>query len=84
MKKVMFLLAFVSFGIFANASNEKIAKINFPVKKVLVVKLKKSQVARWMWYYSCGGKMFTGCCYDTTAQATAAGNASIASNSACN
>lgn len=93
----MLVLAFAGFGLFANASNLPVKRTLEKVKpliamsssqamKSVVVEVKvnkKCGVAQWMWYYYCGGKKFTGCCYDTTAAATSAGNASIASNSAC-
>lgn len=83
MKKIMFLLAFVSFGIFANASNGKVEKINSPVKKALVVKVNKKQVkAEWAYSFSCGGKSYAGCCWSTSADAYAAGVAAY--NALCN
>ena len=68
MKKLMFLLAFAGIGLFANAGNGKIKKVD-----LVKVKMEKKEVSpklvQWMYTVTCGGRTYTGCCWDTQAQA---------------
>ncbi len=70
MKKIMFLLAFVSMGIFASASDGKVRSIKSLVKKEVRVLKKESPDKIYAFSVDCGGtNIFFGCCYDTQAAA---------------
>jgi hypothetical protein len=78
MKKVIFILTFISVGLFANASIGKLKK--FPIKKT-VEKQKQIPPAQWSFKVTCSnGNVITGCCYST---ASGALNAGIAASNLC-
>lgn len=76
MKKIMLVLALVfSVGLFANASNGRIKKIDL-VKKAPLKQVNpspKSPLVQWMVTVTCGGHTYTACCYDTQMDAGVAG-----------
>lgn len=65
-------MAFVSMGIFASASNGKVKAIKLLVKKESGKK-KELLVSQWQSSFTCGGKTYTVCCFDTQAESHAAG-----------
>ena len=65
------MLAFVSMGIFANASNRKPKLIKFPVQKENGSDKKPLNV-QWQSSFSCNGITYTVCCFDTQALSHAA------------
>lgn len=70
MKRIMFLLAFVSIGIFANASNGKVKKIKFLSEVKMSIK-KRPVYTVWV---DCGpGVFWAGCCWNMAAEAYQAG-----------
>lgn len=94
MKKFMILIVFVGFASFANANKLLVKKTEVKIKTELQVNnLKETQVKvevkklqgeeQWEWSYTCGGIIYTGCCYGTQEEALTAGNINYASNSNC-
>ncbi len=66
----MFLLAFVSMGVFASASNGKLKAIKIPVKFASHV---KPLLAQWKSSFTCGGKTYSVCCFETRSESHSAG-----------
>ena len=98
MKKILVLLAFVSFGTFANASNLPVTRTLQKVNPLITANT--SQVVRsavtaevkankkcgldgWEYSYTCGGILHTACCYASYDDALAAGNAAMACDATC-
>ena len=66
----MFLLAFVSIGLFANASNGKVEKLKLPIKYNELVE----PAPVYTVWVDCGGSNFwAGCCWNTAVEAYQAG-----------
>jgi hypothetical protein len=76
MKKALLALTFISVALFAQASNGKVKK-GFPSKTVTTSKksekAKTVKVAQWMSSFTCNGKKYTVCCFDTQAESHAQG-----------
>ncbi len=78
MKKIMFILAFTSMGIFASASN---GKVKLPVKtvKIILDKSLKPELTQYSYIVTCpSGDVFTGCCYNSQSSAYLHGVAAAA------
>lgn len=84
MKKIFYLLAFASINLFANTKTEKLKK-NDLKEHLRTFKIKEPNKSPylhgWQANISCGGHMYTICCYTTESQAYSAGVA--AANQVC-
>ena len=69
-------LTFIGVALFAQASNGKVKKV-IPSKPLATSKKadepKTAKVARWMSSFTCDGKTYTVCCFDTQAESHAQG-----------